>query len=100
PSLKPGGGQAKSVAMTGTDPTRVSSPTATQPATLADVDGCKPVIHKACASISHRSTEPKVTGSNPVGCNRPKLIVYCNLGDPPGPHIGRMKAPGKSVIYR
>jgi len=68
PSLKPESDHPETVALTGTDPSPVLPPIATQNATRADGHDPNPFAERLTAS-EHRSTEPKVTGSNPVGCN-------------------------------
>jgi len=68
PSLRPEGDKPESQAMTGTCSTPVSISSATQDATERNVYACNPHTGQGVMSNVHRSTEPKVTGSNPVGC--------------------------------
>ncbi|MGP0064163.1 MAG: tyrosine-type recombinase/integrase [Isosphaeraceae bacterium] len=68
PSLKPTGDKPEAMAKTGTDSGAVRSMGATGNATEAIAYGCKPFGGKEVASISLQSTEPKVRGSNPLGC--------------------------------
>jgi integrase len=68
PSLKSEGDRPEAVALTGTDPTPARQQSATQCATRADADERNHNGLKVVASTTHVSTEPKVTGSNPVGC--------------------------------
>ncbi len=67
PSLRPTGDRPERLAMTGTDgPSRACNTPEITP--QADADGLDTVGTEEVASISHRSTEPKVSGSNPLGC--------------------------------
>jgi integrase len=68
PSLRPEGDKPESQAMTGTCSTPVSFPVTPQNATPVNADACNSHTGHGVASNRHRSTEPKVTGSNPVGC--------------------------------
>ncbi len=64
PSLRPKNPQAEVAVRTGTD----SGPSATGSATDDSESDCKPNALHTLSMVGHRSTEPKVTGSNPVGC--------------------------------
>ena len=68
PSLKPRTDRPEAVIMTGTDPSPALVPTATENATIPDDDRPKLFTDMPVASDRHRSTEPKVRGSNPLGC--------------------------------
>jgi integrase len=68
PSLKPGSKRPEAAVMTGTDLIPMFGSTATENATDPEDNGPKPFGGMPVASSRHRSTEPKVIGSNPIGC--------------------------------
>ncbi len=78
PSLKPVDAGPEALAATGTGGRGVQNLTATENAPCDDAYGCNPMGLQLFASNRHRSTEPKVTGSNPVGCT---TLMVINAAD-------------------
>src|SRR5262249_40393134 len=67
PSLKPERDRPEPLAATGTDPSPVSRPTATSNAPLSNADAFNSKAGNRVATLSSRTSNPKVVGSNPTG---------------------------------